>query len=286
MVFLVTIKNIRAALALVDYLNSIGIFCEAENNGSAVDIYLVDAGEKSRADDIVKEFLQNPNQEKFLLASWQVENPQHVEFRSGNYLNLREAILSRVGYFTITVSVLCLIVFGFLNSLHGKATFDLLSFPDSVDKMLSVQILWRGLGPVFMHFSIMHIIFNLLWWWVFGGEVEKKQGSGYLILIILVTGLSSNFAQFISTGPEFGGLSGVVYGLLGYCWMVGKIKPQIGISVPPTLMKFLMVWLVLCYTDIVTAFIGPIANTAHTVGLLVGVFLGAAVAINSDVQQN
>ncbi len=70
-----------------------------------------------------------------------------------------------------------------------------------------------------MHFSLMHILFNLLWWWYLGGAVEKRIGSGKLVVITVISALLSGFVQHQFSGPWFGGLSGVVYALMGYVWL-------------------------------------------------------------------
>lgn len=73
-----------------------------------------------------------------------------------------------------------------------------------------------------MHFSLMHILFNLLWWWYLGGAVEKRIGSGKLVVITIISALLSGFVQHQVSGPWFGGLSGVVYALMGYVWLRGE----------------------------------------------------------------
>jgi membrane associated rhomboid family serine protease len=36
---------------------------------------------------------------------------------------------------------------------------------------------WRYFSHALMHFSLMHILFNLLWWWYLGGAVEKRSAA-------------------------------------------------------------------------------------------------------------
>ncbi len=52
-----------------------------------------------------------------------------------------------------------------------------------------------------MHFSLMHILFNLLWRWYLGGAVEKRLGSGKLIVITLISALLSGNVQKKFSGP-------------------------------------------------------------------------------------
>ncbi|WP_133154078.1 rhomboid family intramembrane serine protease, partial [Vibrio cyclitrophicus] len=56
----------------------------------------------------------------------------------------------------------------------GQAIFNALHFP-AVDGQQ--WQLWRWLSHAVLHFSVMHIAFNILWWWQLGGDIEKKLGS-------------------------------------------------------------------------------------------------------------
>jgi GlpG protein len=137
--------------------------------------------------------------------------------------------------------------------------------------MLASGEWWRLITPIFMHFSLLHILFNLLWVWIVGVRVEPAQGSLPLLGLVLFSGVLSNLAQFVVSGPMFGGMSGVVFALLGYAWLWDKLamKPRIGL--PPALMGFMLFWLVLGFTGVLEGVgFGAIANTAHLVGLLAG----------------
>ena len=142
--------------------------------------------------------------------------------------------------------------------------------------------LWRLITPIFLHFSLMHVLFNLLWVWVVGSKVEYLQGRVALLGLVLFSGIISNLAQYLISGPMFGGMSGVVFALLAYAWFWDKRNPLHAIGLPPALMGFMLVYLVLGYTGVLESFgFGAIANTAHLVGLLSGLLfvpLGELVA--------
>jgi GlpG protein len=121
-----------------------------------------------------------------------------------------------------------------------------------------------------LHFGIMHILFNMMWLFTLGSQIEEKKGRVKFLLIFIVIAVVSNLAQYIYAGPSFGGMSGVVFGLMGYIWMKMKFQPLEGISIDPQNINFMMIWLVVCMTGLV----GPIANACHLIGLLTGVFLG------------
>jgi len=130
---------------------------------------------------------------------------------------------------------------------------------------------WRLATPMFMHLSFLHILFNMLWMWDLGRLVEILKGSIFLGLFVLVTGIASNIAQYVIThSPGFGGMSGVVYALLGYVWMQGKFNPRFGFELHQATVVMMLIWYVVCWTGLA----GPIANWAHTAGLLAGVAWG------------
>ena len=134
---------------------------------------------------------------------------------------------------------------------------------------------WRLFTPIFIHDGPIHLIFNLMWLYQLGGMIEGRRSSWLLAGLVAVIAVVSNFAQFFFTHyPFFGGMSGVVYGLAGYVWMMGKYHPASGVGLNSQSATILMIWLVVCFTGIV----GPVANTAHLVGLIVGVIWGRTSA--------
>ncbi|MCP1319022.1 rhomboid family intramembrane serine protease, partial [Halomonas sp. 707B3] len=135
--------------------------------------------------------------------------------------------------------------------------------------------LWRLLSPAFLHFGWMHLIFNLMWVWYFGRQIELRQGSKMMLLLLLVAGIGANVAQYVTGTVLFGGMSGVVYALLAHVWLMSRRAPQSGFFVPQMLVVFMLGWMVFTMTDIAgTVGFGNVANEAHLGGLLVGLATG------------
>ncbi len=130
--------------------------------------------------------------------------------------------------------------------------------------------LWRLVTPIFIHFGLLHIVFNMLWLKDLGSLIERKRGWGALAIVVLGTGITANLAQYVWSGPAFGGMSGVVYGLLGYSWIRGKYDLRSGLFVDRRHIVWMGMWLVVCMTGMM----GPIGNAAHLVGLLGGMAWG------------
>ncbi|MFG6667557.1 rhomboid family intramembrane serine protease [Halomonas sp. HNIBRBA4712] len=135
--------------------------------------------------------------------------------------------------------------------------------------------LWRLLSPAFLHFGLMHLIFNLMWVWYFGRQVELLQGSRAMLMLLLLAGVGSNLAQYATGTVLFGGMSGVVYALLGHVWLVSRKRPQSGFFVPNMLVVFMLGWMVFTMTSLAERVgFGNVANEAHLGGLLVGLATG------------
>lgn len=140
---------------------------------------------------------------------------------------------------------------------------------------------WRLVTPIFIHFGIFHIAFNGLWIWEFGRRIEAMAGSLHLLMLIVVSAVASNWSQYLWSGPSlFGGLSGVLYALLGYIWIRNLIRPHAALAIPKGIIIFMLGWLVLCMSGIVDIFMrGSIANAAHVSGLVAGMVLGALFGV-------
>jgi len=145
--------------------------------------------------------------------------------------------------------------------------------------------IWRLITPIFIHFGIIHLLFNMLWMKDLGPLIERRWSSRLLIGLVLVSAVISNTAQFVvdwdfRAGLRWGnalsgGMSGVVYALLGYLWIRGRFDPSAGQQVPGSVVVMMLGWQVVCLTGA----IGFIANTAHAVGLVVGMaWAGITVA--------
>jgi GlpG protein len=130
---------------------------------------------------------------------------------------------------------------------------------------------WRLITPIFIHWNLLHLLFNMLCLKDFGSMIEARQGSVKLLLMVVVIGVASNLGQTWVSGPQFGGISGVLYGLFGFIWMRGRLDPASGLHLSSTNIVAMVAWFFLC----LFGFIGNIANTAHGVGLVMGMVWGA-----------
>ena len=138
---------------------------------------------------------------------------------------------------------------------------------------------WRLVTPIFLHFGALHIVFNSLWLWDLGRRIERVQSRKSLLLLTLIIGVFSNWGQYtIEESVMFGGMSGVIYGLLGYIWLMTRFFPDPRLNFPRSLWVMMLGFLLLGYSGILDAAIGgSIANTAHSAGLIAGLIMAAGL---------
>jgi len=147
---------------------------------------------------------------------------------------------------------------------------------------------WRLVTPVFLHFDIMHIVFNMIVLYSFGAAIEDRRGSLFMVALVFGLAILSNVGQAIETSwrgqvPQFGGMSGVGYGLFGYVAVKAKFDGRERYFLSPVTTFMAMLWFALCilrdippFSGLLEGAIPPIANTAHAVGLLVGAAIAYA----------
>lgn len=253
---------------LYGFMQQRGIPVTVSEHGEQLELWLIQTSYTALAKELLAEFKSNPK----------VADAGDTTMSADSAPNTGESslvanLLSQAGRVTITFAVLVITVFlGQLSTLHD-GLFELLRISDNFDTISWWQP-WRVITPALLHFSLLHIIFNLFWWWYLGGRFEKLYGSGWLIVALVACASISNIAQFIVSGPYFGGLSGVVYGLFGIAVVMAWQRPSHPLYLPPGLIGFLLFWLVLGYTDLLWV---NVANTAHTAGLISGLLVGGVM---------
>ena len=167
-----------------------------------------------------------------------------------------------------------------LGWLQWLTYYQQFPYPRSLQPLTPDDQWWRVITPVFLHFGWLHITFNMLWLFELGRRVERVQGSLSLLGITMSIGLAGNVAQSWYTNVGiFGGMSGVIYGLLGYSWIWSVWRRDQRLVVPPPVLYFMLgslVFFMLGFSELLG--IGKVANAAHLGGLIMGLILGGLAA--------
>lgn len=253
-------SNPRMAQAFADYMATQGVAIRIEHENQSI-LWLDDDTRVSLVESELERFIRDPNHPRYQAASWHSGTTSSGLRYQGT--SLMANITQRAGPLTLTVIGLCVLVFILMQLLGDQTVMSWLAWPSENQHFQ----LWRWFTPALLHFSFLHIAFNLLWWWYLGGAIEKRLGAGKLFVILVISALLSGWMQSRFSGVMFGGLSGAVYALMGYAWLRGERDPDSGVYLERGMMVFAVVWLVVGYMG---WFGLSIANAAHVTGLLVG----------------
>ncbi len=279
-----------------DYLYVEGIANDVDEEDGEWTVWVHDDDQLDAASAALEKFLANPTNATFRKKGAEADRlrkQEAIEDRMARQrqVDVRTQVFSKSGlrtpHLTYGLIALCVLIFLMLQSETGAKLKQTLSIttPTEVGRMIQWKLglpeikqgqIWRLFSPAFIHFGFLHIIFNMMWLHRLGREFEGRLGTGWFVVFLLVTATISNLAQYgislpplFQHGPTFGGMSGVVYGLAGHAWIRGRQDPRSGIELDESTFTFLMIWFFLCFLPFM-----PIANTAHTFGLLVGLAWG------------
>ncbi len=292
-----TVPNQRQARVFEDYLLTLGVKAMVEEEANGWSVWIYDEDHIERAKQELAGFRETPDdpiyQDVSATAAELRERGQKKNAAARkNRIDVRQrwsrpaAQSCPVTFAMIAISVIVAIV-----SQLGTQEEPLLPYlriaptilvgdhtkwePDLGLESVRKGEVWRLVTPIFLHFGILHIVFNMLWLRDLGTAVEFRRGSLRFLLIVLSIAAASNLAQYFHTGPGFGGMSGVVFGLFGYIWIKSRCEPNSGFFLHPNTVFLMIAWFFLCMTGVV----GAIANMAHGVGLVAGLILGYAPSL-------
>lgn len=241
------------------------VVLEVRPDTQGAEIWLADDEQLPLVQQELEQFLLEPLNPRYQAASWQSGNlHSNLSYQRFSYL---QTLRSQAGPLTLSVMVLCIAIYILMQIVGDAAVMSWLAWPRDESQYLQ---LWRWVSHGFLHFSLLHILFNLMWWWYLAGQMEKRLGTGKLLVLTVVSALFSGWGQSLFSGVNFGGLSGVVYALMGYVWLTGERAPERGISLPRGLMAFSVLWLIAGYFDVLGL---SIANAAHVSGLIIGLLM-------------
>ena len=136
---------------------------------------------------------------------------------------------------------------------------------------------WRLVTPMLLHFSWLHITFNLLWVWEVGRRIEYIHGWRWLAVVTMTASVAANALQAIFAPMQlFGGMSGVVFAYLGYVMIWDWLRPNSRIGLAKGIYLVMLAYLILGFSGFIDLLgLGSLANGAHLGGLLAGMALGS-----------
>lgn len=280
-------------------VNDISTHIESAD-GDSWEIWVREEDKLRQAVDELKLFQQDPHNARYdgVLAKAKQRLEKDQAKQTEIKKNIREVKMvvrpgmmsGRIPPLTLTLLVLC-VVLGLLsnfgtpgpNSSWGRQILKQLKFVDLQESEgdpaanLKKGEVWRAVTPIFLHGSPMHLGMNMLGLVIFGRVIERLLGTPRYAVMILALAIVPNLLQglmpeSLGGNPNFVGISGVIYGLVGYVWVRSQLNPSFGISIP-------MPFLVLMIGSIVIGLSGAIeawrfADLCHLGGLVLGAAMG------------
>ncbi len=186
-----------------------------------------------------------------------------------------EVLIKRWPISNLVIIALCII--SFVMTIFGGFSID----------VLEAMILdgWNPIGLVghlFLHAGFLHIIFNMLYLWVFGNAVCEKIGSLAHAGVFLGTGVAAAAFHNLLDGNPAVGASGAINGIIGFYFVlfpVNRVNCFYWFLFRAGTFAVSGFWLILFWFagDAWLAFSGTqsdVAYWAHVGGFLSGVVLG------------
>lgn len=303
-----TVDNAKHAGILSAWLTAEGIENQIESD---LKVWIKSEDQVETAKSKMAEFQLNPDNARFLEARSKVqqiqsEQRQRVKAYERNVVSVHHHRATGRTPLTITLIVISALVALFTNfgkDLESpwfrqlcfshvdlsKQTIDLAKI-DLTSNQLKLHSLaqgefWRSITPIFVHFGVTHVVFNMIYLFQLGRAVELRYGTFLLGLFVIFSAVISNIAQVISPWDvmkmglynnhmvlQFGGMSGVVYALFGFVWIKSVIDRSSRFQMMPSTVTVMLGWMIFCMlpgSDKVLGF--HVANWAHGMGLACGV---------------
>ena len=271
------------------YLRGIGNEIEPETDGRWA-LWIREDDQLTEARQCLERFLANPAAPEFHVDSRKSASLRQQEAQEAEAAVRRQWGRERIfpqhaavtlGTVSLLLIIICLGVFFATSTGDNHAATAPLKISEQLGRgrhlpatrwLPEIQRgeLWRLFTPALLHFGFIHLLFNMLWLKDLGSLIETRLGSRYLLLLLAGIALGSNLAQYWWSGPNFGGMSGVVYGLFGFVWIRGKLDPASGLFLDQQTVLMMLIWFVVCLIGL----IGNVANVVHGVGLALGALWG------------
>ncbi len=299
-----TVSEAAKAGRFIDFLLTERIDSKVTEGKAGWEVWVVEEDRVSQARIFWEKFLANPEDESFARAGGEAKRLRQLERKQDDAYDRKQAIFTKKlsrgegavqDPVTVILLVVSAVVFVVTMPSTKKALLDWLWFsvpeltdfpgPAWVPKSAWLPLasvlrgeVWRLISPIFIHMGWVHLVFNMLMLVSVGAAVERVIGSWAIALLVLGLAVISNTAEAVfGPGLHFGGMSGVLYGLAGFSWVMGMVAPQRGLQIDRNTALILVGWLLLGVLMDQPDLGVRMANWAHGVGLAAGVLAGKIV---------
>jgi rhomboid protease GluP len=136
---------------------------------------------------------------------------------------------------------------------------------------------WQLLTSIFIHISLPHLMFNMIFLFIYGSRAETALGKATFLTVYIASGLMGNISTLIFAGlnnPSVSaGSSGAIFGILG-AYMV-YLGLRYDVSIVP--------YLIYCFLLFVLNISVNVNLVAHLGGLISGMIAGYTKAMKEGL---
>jgi len=297
--FIGNLPDEKAAVTFSNVLLALGIEHQMEQETGLWAVWILSEDDCSKASAQLGEFIRNPASRELEAKAREGavrrrisdDDAAGTRFIDGKEV-LSRALPDGVGALTAVLTGICLaIAFAAWAGYQDRVVDELMitrlappghqpGWDTTLPEIFKQGEFWRLITPALVHFSVAHLLVSLICLIDLGSAIEARQGTGRLAILFLTIGIGSNLAQTYLEGPATCGISGVLYGLLGYIWMKGKFDPESGLALHPYTVVLMLVFFFLGIGGTFSAMFGmAIPNGAHAAGLIMGATWGLLTSL-------
>lgn len=263
------LRSAAAAQTFADYCLSQGLQVSVVVIGPQQAALYAETADAERVATELAAFASNPDAAQYNAAAWQLGQPNRQVSGDAAMAGLWFRVRQQTGPVTLLLVSAALLIY-LAMQIWPQPVFNLLRF-----QQLQSWFSLNWLTPALLHFSSAHLMFNILALLIYGGRLERQAGSVRFLLLVVVMALCSNLAQAWVSGPYFGGLSGVVYGIFGYVWLYGVRFPNQPLLLSKADLGLALGFMALGFADLLWV---NTANWAHLAGFVSGLMLAAVAS--------
>jgi rhomboid protease GluP len=118
-------------------------------------------------------------------------------------------------YTTYVLIGICVVMYLLQVSLGYFFNIDLTGALDKNNALIVQGQVWRLFTPIFLHGSILHIVFNMYALFYFGRMIERYYGRARYLGLFILSGFAGNVISFMFSSYQSLGSSTSIMGLLG-----------------------------------------------------------------------
>ncbi len=291
----------QLAIALSDALGDHGIESQVQRTDRGFMLWVVDEQDLGDARELITRWIDQGDRPSFDAAAERGRNEREqrarllerrlrkatlAQRRAQARAKLRPPVLTW-GLMILSVAVAILTDLGhkreaveklLFASPSSTATSELSLFGQRITLLaLPLHEPYRFLSHVLVHFDPLELLFQLIMLRELGRVIEGVHGARVFAAFVVLCAVVAGTAQYeLGMSPEFSGMSGVVFGLLGLVWVRGQFDKQARYALTRGTVQFMLVWLALGF---VNAF--KIAKWAPLFGLITGAACALAITLRT-----